>query len=127
MSHLKNKSTTNLYAAKVLHQKTLFSSVIHCAYYSCFQLMKHTWLHFMRKTENDLSHFNKGSHEFLINQTTNFLANHSKNHRNFRQNIYNLKRLRLKADYEDSAIDFQTSKKAINLSIVTQQILNKCI
>jgi hypothetical protein len=54
MGHLKNKSELNLGAAELLHQYSYYSSVVHCAYYSCIQLMKHTWLNSMGKSDNDL-------------------------------------------------------------------------
>ena len=39
---LKSKSEINIDSAKLLEEKALFPSVIHCCYYGCFQLMKHT-------------------------------------------------------------------------------------
>ena len=41
MNHYLIKSEINLSAAQFLHRHTYFLPVIHCAYYSCFQYMKH--------------------------------------------------------------------------------------
>ena len=77
MSILKSKSDINLMAAELLHKNSLYTSVVHCSYYSCFQLMKHLWLEKMGKTEEDLktanNNTNEGSHEVLINKIIVFV------------------------------------------------------
>ena len=65
MGHLKNKSELSFGAAELLHQYSYFSSVVHCAYYSCIQLMKHTWLNSMGKSENDLRNLNNISSQSI--------------------------------------------------------------
>lgn len=131
MEHLKNKSEINLSAAELLHEKSYYPSVVHCAYYSCFQLMKHTWLNSMGKSEQDLkvlnNSFNKGSHEVLINQIKSFIQSKSQNDRDFNRDILQLKRLRVNADYNDFSIDFTKSNQSISLSKSTLSILKKCI
>ena len=41
LSKLKNKSSENIEAADILNKNGLFSSSVHCSYYSCYQLMEH--------------------------------------------------------------------------------------
>jgi hypothetical protein len=41
LSYLLEKSQANLVAAQVLHEKGIYSTVPHCAYYSCLQRMKY--------------------------------------------------------------------------------------
>jgi uncharacterized protein (UPF0332 family) len=131
MRHLKNKSELNLGAAKLLHQYSYYSSVVHCAYYSCIQLMKHTWLNSMGKSDNDLRNLNnsssQGSHEVLINQIKIFIQSKSQNGRVFNRDILQLKRLRVNADYDEILIDSKKSNESLILSKSSLNILKKCI
>jgi len=131
MGHLKNKSELNLGAAKLLHQYSYYSSVVHCAYYSCIQLMKHTWLNSMGKSDNDLRNLNnsssQGSHEVLINQIKIFIQSKSQNGRVFNRDILQLKRLRVNADYDEILIDSKKSNDSLILSKSSLNILKKCI
>ena len=131
MGHLKNKSELNLGAAELLHQYSYYSSVVHCAYYSCIQLMKHTWLNSMGKSDNDLRNLNnsssQGSHEVLINQIKIFIQSKSQNGRVFKRDILQLKRLRVNADYDEILIDSKKSNYSLILSKSSINILKKCI
>lgn len=134
-NHLINKSEINVDSAKFLHEKNLFSPVAHCCYYACYQRFKHIWLHKMNKSEEDLSALCKedkinGSHEVLLNQiaihiekTSN--TNNKTDSRVIRNNITQLKRLRVEADYLDKNFDFQKSSNSIQLSNVIIPILTK--
>jgi uncharacterized protein (UPF0332 family) len=131
MSHLKNKSDINLASAEMLHRNNHFPSVVHCAYYSCIQLMKHTWLNSMGKSEQELRGlndiYNQGSHEILINQIKSFIQSKSQNDRDFNRDILQLKRLRVNADYDDIEIDYTKSNQSIILSKATLSIIKECI
>jgi uncharacterized protein (UPF0332 family) len=131
MRHLKNKSELNLGAAELLHQYSYYSSVVHCAYYSCIQLMKHTWLNSMGKSDNDLRNLNnsssQGSHEVLINQIKIFIQSKSQNGRVCNRDILQLKRLRVNADYDEILIDSKKSNESLILSKSSLNILKKCI
>jgi hypothetical protein len=131
MRHLKNKSELNLGAAELLHQYSYYSSVVHCAYYSCIQLMKHTWLNSMGKSDNALRNLNnsssQGSHEVLINQIKIFIQSKSQNGRVFNRDILQLKRLRVNADYDEILIDSKKSNDSLILSKSSLNILKKCI
>ena len=135
MSNLSNKSEHNVEAAKMLNDKGLCSAVAHCAYYACYQKIKHIWLHKQGKTELELEILGKskprmGSHEVLINEIGSFIKNSgSKNYivdsRVYNNNILQLKRLRTKADYEDTVFDYSNSSKSISLSNEIIPVLNK--
>lgn len=135
MSYLSNKSEINADAAKLLNDKDLYPAVAHCAYYACYQKIKHIWLHKQGKTELELEILGRskpriGSHEVLINEIGSFikdrkLRNFTEDYRNYNNNILQLKRLRIKADYEDSIFDSINSSKSISLSDSIISVLNK--
>ena len=131
MSNLRNKSEINLDSAELLHKNYMYPSVVHCSYYSCYQLMKHIWLTSMSKTDAELrlltSSTKEGSHEVLINQLYFYIKSRSQDFREFNNTIGQLKKLRRKADYEDVQIDFSKSKNSIDLSKSTLSILRKCL
>jgi len=116
MSALQNKSGIMSDAAQLLHDKNLYPAVAHGAYYSCFQLMKHIWLHTMGKTEDELTSRND-SHAFLINEVGNYIKRSGKHDGNkFNNKIVQLKRLRVKADYKDMLFDYTDSSNSLSLS-----------
>jgi hypothetical protein len=135
MSNLSNKSEINVEAAKLLNDKNLYSSVAHCVYYACYQKIKHIWLHKLQKTEQELVNLgnNKptmGSHEILINEIGTFIKkSNAKNFlddfRVYNNNILQLKKLRIKADYEDTIFDAKDSSDSLDLSNKIILILNK--
>jgi uncharacterized protein (UPF0332 family) len=140
MSKLQDKSDTNLDAAKLLHRESDYSSVAHCAYYSCYQLIKHIWLYAMDKSENDLelliesinrtSKKKKGSHEILINQIGSYIKECPMNSalsdsRDFNNNVLQLKKLRTEADYKDSFFSPSNSSNSIMLAEKVLPILKK--
>ena len=85
----------------------------------------------MGKSEQDLkvinNSSNKGSHEVLINQIKSFVQSKSQNDRAFYNDILQLKRLRVNADYDDISIDYTKSNQSISLSKSSLSILKKCI
>ena len=134
MNELVNKSEILFDIASHLNNTSRYVAVPHCAYYSCYQLMKHIWLTKMNRTENDLERncsLNRmGSHEYLINQVADFIKNSkNKNARDdFRQineNIVPLKKYRIKADYYTQAIFAEDGQKSYRLSQKIIQILKK--
>lgn len=135
MSHLSNKSEISIEAAKLLDDKNLYSAVAHCAYYACYQKLKHIWLYKQQKTEQDLENLGRtktrmGSHEVLINEIGTFIKNSgSKNFiedsRVYNNNILQLKRLRTEADYKDAVFDSTNSSKSLTLLHEITPVLNK--
>jgi uncharacterized protein (UPF0332 family) len=126
MGHLKNKSELNLGAAELLHQNNYYSSVVHCAYYSCIQFIKHILLYSLKLSETDLYNEQKalssksfnslGLHEYLINKISTELKNNKKDWKAFNSSIMQLKKLRVAADYEDTMIDISKGSTSISLS-----------
>ncbi len=135
MSNLSNKAEISIAAAKLLNDKNLYSSVAHCAYYACYQKIKHIWLYKLQKTDQELKNLGRtkpkmGSHEVLINEIGTFIKNSkSKNFledfRVYNNNILQLKRLRTKGDYEDTVFDYTDSSKSLDLSNKIIPVLNK--
>ena len=134
MSYLQNKSELFIDAAKLLHDKCWYSAVAHGAYYSCYQLSKHIWLHKMGKTQQELDRISSlslyGSHEVLINEIGKHIKNSGKRNclnqgRDFKTKILQLKTLRIRADYADASFDSTSSQTAIALSDLIIPILKQ--
>ncbi|OAV66105.1 hypothetical protein Barb4_03036 [Bacteroidales bacterium Barb4] len=134
MSNLQNKSEILIDAAKLLHDKNWYPAVAHGAYYCCYQLSKHIWLHKMGKSQQDLDRLcnasKSGSHEVLINEVRNYIresnkANCDSHMRDYNSQILQLKKLRVKADYYDEVFDSSESNNAILLSDKIITILKK--
>ena len=125
------KSEQNLTVAKLLHEQSYYSTVVHCAYYSCIQLMRHIFMVTMGRELKALQDLQKkqekGSHEVLINEIREFIKSKENDEKNYRNKIGTLKRLRVEADYDDILIDEAKSKQAKQLCIEVQTILRKCI
>ena len=124
-SSLLNKSDILSLSANTLHDNCLYPAVAHCAYYSCYQKMKHIWLYSMKKTEEDLdincSSNRMGSHEYLLNEIVQYVKNSNKKDaledaRTLRNDVPQLKRLRTDADYSNTDFDSTKSKNSIDLS-----------
>jgi uncharacterized protein (UPF0332 family) len=131
MRHLQNKSEINISAAEYLDSNSIYPPVPHCAYYSCYQFMKHIWLNSMNKTENDLvlltRNTTEGSHEVLINQIVKYLRTKNQDVRSFNTEIVSLKKLRHKSDYNNVEIGSEISANAIKLSKSSLVVLKKCL
>ncbi|OAV73361.1 hypothetical protein Barb6_00329 [Bacteroidales bacterium Barb6] len=134
MSNLQNKSAISQDAAMLLHDKSLYPSVAHCSYYSCYQLLKHIWIYTIEKTQQELdakcSTAKTGSHELLINEVGRFIKHSGKkdclkHFREFNSGILQLKRLRVDADYSDSLFDSSKSKRSLDLAALILPILKK--
>ncbi len=107
-------------AADLLQRSNYYPSVVHCAYYSCVQLIKHILIFTIGKTETDIENEARnspgGSHQIMINNINGHLKNNNKDWKTFNDNINQLKKLRVNADYTDSQIDITIGKKSIILS-----------
>lgn len=136
MSELQNKSEINYDSAEILHKKGNYPSVAHCAYYSCYQLLRHIWYNSLSKTESELKVIienaksrrasQKGTHDILINEIEKFVKlNNPSDFRVINTNIGQLKKLRHSADYSDNAFLHDDSLKAIELSDKIRPVLKK--
>ena len=122
MEILLNKSVDNYEAAKLLVSNKFYNTSIHCAYYSCYQMMKHILLNVLM-CPNELPNNNENdSHNKLINF---FEKEISSKHRFFAKNIRELKKLRRIADYEEEEITLPLCNRAIYLTEQSTQDLRK--
>jgi uncharacterized protein (UPF0332 family) len=131
-SVLLNKSDFNFESANILQKQSKYCSVVHCAYYSSIQLMKYLLLYKAGKTDamiiQERSVTGEGSHEYMINTISKFLKDNK--HPDaviFFKGINDLKKMRVKADYEEIQIDDKIGRNSILLSEQSNKILKKYI
>jgi hypothetical protein len=118
MPHLRAKSDFNTSAADLLYDNHLYAPSVHCAYYSCLQLIKFLIKDFLnvdypdQKIESD--HLKQNSHEYVIRKLLNEVYGFSRlDYIDLRRNIYDLKSFREMSDYENKMVDIKLSKKSI--------------
>lgn len=133
-SQYRNKSIFFLDSAEILLKNYYYVAVPHCAYYSCYQIIKVIWLDVMGNNDQDIENMiiaknvKTGSHNFLIEEILKFSNSILKDPnecRSLRNGIHQLKTLRTKSDYEDESITYDIGKKAIDLAKDILVILNK--
>ncbi len=122
----------NADAAQLSFQKTYYCSTVHSAYYSCVLLMKYILLNNLNKTEAQIKaegEANKeNSHVYMIREVGNYLKrSQNPSAADFVKKINDLKKLRVKADYEDVQIDFKLGNASLQLSNESNKILQKII
>lgn len=116
MSQLKNKSDINGIGAELLHKNALYPSVIHCAYYSCLQYMKHLLLNQGIK-EDEFGGNGEGTHAFIINKMYKHLNSvDAKRSKEVNTKIGQLKKLRVNSDYSLLPITITESQNSMTLS-----------
>jgi hypothetical protein len=87
-------------------------------YYSCYQRMLHIWVNVWGKDIRDIQKLPKepkdGSHEQFINWFKKWLweNNYAREDRQMFDNIIELKKLRVKADYRLDSIEYQDCTKS---------------
>jgi hypothetical protein len=116
-------------AADLLQRSGYFSSVIHCSYYSCVQLMKHIIVNELGVSESKIDlerrKLDQGIHEYLINYLSTFLKNNKDEWKPFHTNINQLKKLRGIADYQETLIDSTMGNNSLTLSDLVNKQLAK--
>ncbi|RFS24859.1 hypothetical protein DVR12_06620 [Chitinophaga silvatica] len=121
MSCLKIKSEINFNAARHLQMKYYYPSVVHCAYYSCIQLMRHVLIFNIglsdRQMEEDRKEYypSLGVHQYLIERLTLELQNGDCDWKKFHNEIEELRKLRTRSDYQDKVISENNSQRSIIL------------
>ena len=108
MNYLKQKSKHNIDAAKFLIDNKHYTSSVHCAYYSCLQILKVICI----KREKTIIK-NKPVHKQIIDYICEEIKD-DKDRRSFRNTIYDLKLFREKSDYEGVLISEKDADKAYN-------------
>jgi hypothetical protein len=125
---LLNKSGLSFAAAEILQRNTYPASAAHCAYYSCFQMMKHLALCVLAffDSESDMNadryQDGDGIHEYLINKINEYLLDKKIDHHSFSK-IIQLKKLRTKADYSNKRFENGEGSSAIILAREILQFL----
>lgn len=112
------KSIDSLKSANFLYEETHYNSSIHCAYYSCFQLLKHIVLNILNDVDYDFNVKNgrQGSHIYTINKVGNDIAKDPvkfRKNRELKNKIYELKKIRTRADYDLDIISEKESREAV--------------
>lgn len=121
------KSSESLETAEFLYEEQYYNSSIHCAYYSCFQLLKHIVINILKENDYDtnVAAMGQGSHVYTINRVSNDIASKIEVYKKFRwlhREIFDLKDIRHKADYSLDLITESESRKAIQG--LTKNIIN---
>ena len=123
MTQLKEKSKFNLEAAKVLiDDHDCYAPSVHCSYYGCFQFIKSKlntigFTYEMISTEL-ASDTRKSSHNYPISLILNEVERKSDSHykSNVRNKIKLLKTFRVESDYHNEIVNYDKSRKSLDLS-----------
>lgn len=120
MANMKLKSNENIQAAEILVSSNMFSSSIHCYYYSALQLSMHILCNFhgVDYAKQNAESKGRDSHHYTVESTASFLEKENTFYKiDYNKNISALKMLRKRADYSDTLIvenDIKKAQKAIN-------------
>ena len=121
MNVFAKKSSDMMDAAEVLQDSSCFTSIPHCAYYACHQIVRSIWFNVLGKDEDDIdnaisnSSTRTGVHEVLNNEITQHILSINQNDGlSFKNEIAKLKKLRIDADYQEIVINQNEATKAIN-------------
>lgn len=133
MSNWKLKSNNNIKGAELLIRNSLYSSSVHCSYYSNVQLMLHVLFTDFNKSENEIeseskqgSIDEKGYHNWLKNTITReLLTRDFMIVRDFNNLFGQLKALRVKGDYKNIIISKNKAVDAVGLSKNINEILEE--
>jgi len=133
MSNWKLKSKNNIKGAELLIRNSLYSSSVHCSYYSNVQLMLHVLFTDFNKSENEIeseskqsSIDEKGYHNWLKNTITRELITRDfMIVRDFNNLFGQLKALRVKGDYKNIIISKNKAVDAVGFSKNINEILEE--
>ena len=136
MGYLKNKSDINISSAELLYKNNLYSSSVHCAYYSCIQLMKYIICHKIGidydKQEIEISQLKTqkakrtGSHNYMIDVIEEIMCSVDKKEASiFVDLIEALKDFRAESDYGNVEILSSKSSDSISKAYdIRKQLIN---
>jgi len=118
MSYLKRKSEFNDEAAQLLFDKSLYAPSIHCAYYSCFQLIKHIIQDKLgvsfKAQDKEIRAFNTTAHVYALSKIKKKVKEVDRPGFIFvNRRLGDLREFRINSDYNDLQIDSELSEKAI--------------
>lgn len=136
MSCLKNKSEINISSAELLYNNNLYASSVHCAYYSCIQLMKYVICHQIgidyKQQQTEISQLKKqkakrvGSHNYMIDKIEEIMRGVDKKEAAlFVELIEDLKDFREESDYGNIEIlSPQSSLSISKAQDIRKQLIN---
>jgi len=127
MDILLKKSASSLQASGLLKDEEHYASSVHCAYYSCIQLMRHILFNYYNEDETSFDSSENtnsaGSHIFLMNELTKRIPNRNFDSRNFKNNFRNIKNYRKNADYKQIVILPIDSNNAYKIALYINNTL----
>lgn len=124
MSFLIAKAEFNNSSADLLYNSSYYAPSVHCAYYSCFQLLKYLIKEKLKidykRQEIEIGADNRiNSHSYVQKKIFDELQLREKNTLKFREirtKLKDLQELRINSDYKNVQIDEALSRKAIQYS-----------
>lgn len=125
MSFIREKAEFNQSAADLLYKNSFYAPSVHCAYYSCFQLLKYIIKakfkieYSKQETEIIQSKPPIKSHTYVTKKILDKIQQIEKDpleYRNISTKLKDLQVLRVSSDYKNVQIDEPKSKQAIDYS-----------
>lgn len=126
MGVFRDKSDKTFCSAEFLLDNSHFNSCVHCFYYSCFQLIIDLLKEEYRYTDEQISSGtnNSTSHNNIINQLKSCLKN-SQTNCNIFSDFGQIKKARIKADYQEQSVAEKEAKKIKEKAIEIRKALYK--
>lgn len=122
MGYLRAKSEFNIEASQLLIDKGIFAPSVHCSYYGCFQFIKYklnaigvTYAYMSTEIAKDEK---KKSHNYPIKLITDKITSKKDKYisKQINDDIKLLKSYRQLSDYDNSEVNYDMSKKSLELS-----------
>ena len=128
MTFLFGKSKDNFEASLKLasNEEKKFCSAIHCAYYSCLQLLIHILIEKSSKSAEELnieSKRDKSSHLYYIREVRKLIEKQNKSLILQYNKIEDLKDFRVRSDYQNISISHQQCQQATQLAQSIRDLL----
>jgi hypothetical protein len=133
MSHLLDKSEQNKKTALYLitdSPQLCYPASVHCCYYSCLQKIIHLFEEYYDLSQTEVKERVRGgkggSHGYYIKEIGGLLLKSDKRDAfNIRNDLEQLRELRIKADYEDEKITEDMARQAFIYADTVHKILKK--
>ena len=119
------KAKQNLQAASFLIEKNFYAPSVHCSYYASFQMSKRKLLESgisYEQQDSDARGRKQDSHFYTIESTENCFSD-SIRASNYRHNMFKLRRLRKKSDYQNEAITKDEAEEAKKITFSNLELL----
>lgn len=124
MTYLKAKSEFNNSSADLLYKNSYYAPSVHCAYYSCFQLLKYIISESLNidydQQEKEIgSEIGMNTHSYVTKKILDAISSKEKDLntlRDIRTKLKDLRELRIRSDYKNIQIDESKGRMAIQYS-----------